>query len=290
MRLQDVTGLALMAALGLAGCATTKTASDATPAATPAEDQAMVELMDHHAHHHRGGLLQFVAMSLDTLGVDEARTAQVDRLQAGLYACMAPAGEVQKKLHLQLADGIAAGAIDAAQVDATIKQLGTAAAERECGAPMLDQLHAVLSPPERSELAEKVQAHWAVWQAANQEAQEAGQGGGRLARLAREVNLTPVQIDEIAVALRAPIAAHSGSFDRAKLEAHVQAFATTFVGDPFDARSITAHGNDRFATHGAMRMAVFYEIATPFLAPAQRATLAEHMRRHAANHPNLSSN
>jgi hypothetical protein len=61
--------------------------------------QAAAGLREHHRHHNSGGLTKFVAMSLDTLGTtDEAKHAQVDKLQAELEANMAPARAAEKEL------------------------------------------------------------------------------------------------------------------------------------------------------------------------------------------------
>jgi Spy/CpxP family protein refolding chaperone len=235
--------------------------------------------------------MQFMAMSLDTLGPDDAKRPQVEKLQGELQACMVPTGGLERKLLLILADEVAAGATDPAKVDPTIAQLEDAAVTvRDCGATALNQLHAILSPAEREEFVDKVQAHWEVWQQANQEEEATGRkAGGRLAGLARDVSLTPDQIDRISVALRATHGGHSGKFDRAAVDTQVQAFIAAFVAESFDAKSIGVEANARLAGHGARRMTDFYLTVTPLLTPAQRATLAGHLREHAAHQPSMSA-
>jgi hypothetical protein len=297
MRLLSLNGLASMAALGLIACATstgasrTQTAESQPADIQPADDEAAVELREHHRHHNRGGAMQFIAMSLDTLGPDDAKRPQVEQLQGDLYACMVPSGEIEKKLLLTLADEVAAGAGDPAKVDPAIEQLEAAAiAVRDCGAMALNQLHAILSPVEREELADKVLAHWEVWQQANQEEEATGRKrGGRLAGLARDVSLTPDQVDRISAALRAEHPGHSGKFDRAAVDTQVRAFGAAFASESFDAKSIGVEANAHLAAHGARRMVDFYLTATPLLTGAQRATLAEHLRAHAAQQPTMSA-
>jgi Spy/CpxP family protein refolding chaperone len=291
MRFPYLTGLALVAALAFAACATAPTSGVQAADVPPADDRASVELREHHWHQHRGGVAQFIAMSLDTLGADDAKAPQIEMLQGELQACMARSGGRQEKLHLLLADGIAAGVIDAPQVDATIAQMTVAAAEvHDCSAGALNRLHAILSPVERAELVEKVQAHWEVWRHVNHDEQADGrEPGGRLARLGEELSLAPDQIDRMSSALHTALAGLSGRYERNKVEAHVQAFAAAFPRDSFDAKSITPNANAQFVSHGATQMAIFYETVTPLLTPEQRAMLADHLRKHAGQQPAISA-
>lgn len=292
MRLFNLNGLASMAALGLVACATSTAASRAPMAeADTVDDQAALELREHHRHHHRGGTMQFIAMSLDTLGPDDAKRPQVEAIQGELYACMAPVGGNEKVLLMTIADGVAAGATEPVKVDAVIAQLEVAAVTvRDCSTTALDQLHALLSPAEREELVDKVLAHWEVWQQANQDdVVSARRRGGRLAELARDVNLSPQQVERISLALHEARGDRTAKFDRAAVDNQVQAFAKAFLQDSFDAKSIDVDVNARLAGHGARRMADFYEIATPLLTVEQRTALAGHLREHAAQQPTISA-
>jgi Spy/CpxP family protein refolding chaperone len=288
MRPNGLARLALIAAVGFNPWSARAEGNETPPARTqPAEDQASAELTGHHRHHHRGGVTQFVAMSLDTLGADDAKRPEVEKVQRDLQACMEPAGRREMELHLTLADGIAAGKIDKAKVEKTIAHLDTAAAAvHECSSGGLNQLHAILSSSERWELVEKVQAHWDVWRQVDHEATAGGRGpGGWIAKLEDELTLTPDQVERISKAVHKALAASSARFDRKKVEASVQSLAAAFVQDSFDARSIPANANAHLATRGAKRMAIFYETVTPVLTPEQRATLAEHLREHASHQP-----
>ena len=296
MRFLRLTGLAMVFGFGLSAAAAyaqapSPTAGGAPPSASPAEDQAGLELKEHHRHHHHGGVTKFIAMGLDTLGVDDAKRPQIEKLQSDLHAEMAGAREAEKSVLLTLADGIAAGTVDAAKVDAAIAKL-TAAADGVHGASLdtLNKLHAILSPPERAALADKVEAHWEVWHQSNNEADPAGrEHGGRLARLTEEVALTPDQVTKISAALHAAPAGGSAKFDPQKGEAHVKAFATAFVGDTFDAKAVTSNANGQLASRGATRMAHFYETVTPLLTPEQRTKLAADLREHANYQPSPSA-
>jgi len=79
------------------------------------------------------------------------------------------------------------------------------------------------------------------------------------------------------------LAGLSGKFDPKRGEAHVQAFATAFAADSFDAKSIKSNANGHLASRGATRMALFYETVAPLLTAEQRTKLAAELREH-ANH------
>jgi Spy/CpxP family protein refolding chaperone len=290
MRNLKMTGVASAALLLSLGCAHAPT-TEATADAQGGDDAAAAELREHHRHHHHGGITQFIAMSLDTLGADDAKRPQIEKVQADLRQCMAPAHEVDKALLGTFADGIAVGQIDQAKVDASIGQLETAAnAVHDCSVVALNSLHALLSPGERAALVDKVEAHWQVWRQTNHEAVPGGtEKGGRLKELAEELNIPADQVDKMAQALQAAHASHPVNFDPARAQEHVQAFMTAFAADTFDAKAVTNNANAEVATHGARRMAFFYETVTPLLTPEQRATLADHLRQHASHQPAVSS-
>ncbi len=294
MRFFRLTGLALIFGFGLSVAAAHAQAPSPapaggapTPSASPADDQAALELKEHDRHHHHGGVTKFIAMSLDTLGADDAKRPQIEKLQGDLHAQMGAAREAEKNLLLTLADGIAAGTVDAAKVDAAVAKLA-AAADAVHGASLdtLNKLHAILSPPERAALADKVEAHWEVWRQVNHEAEPGGrERGGRLARLTEEVALTPDQVTKISAALKTGPAGAPAKFDPQKAEEHVHAFATAFAGDPFDAKAVATNANAPLASRGATRMALFYETVTPLLTAQQRTKLAAELREHASYQP-----
>jgi Spy/CpxP family protein refolding chaperone len=284
----------------LSACLATGTFSGAAWAAptTPAErpaaltdaevaDQAAAELMEHHLHHHHGGVTKFIAMSLDTLGVEPAKQTKVDKLQKGLYGCMVPARDLESGLLSTLAEGVAAGTVDTKKADATIEQLDAAAtAVHGCTADMLNRLHAVLSPNERATLVDKIQSHWSVWRQVNDKAAPGShEKGSRLAAFGRELTLTPDQLDKLSMALQTGMASLNGQFDPKKVDAHVQAFCTAFLQKSFDANALAVNASGHLATYGAKRMALFYETATPLLTTEQRSTLAQQLREHAGQQP-----
>jgi hypothetical protein len=292
MRLHAVMGLALLAG-AVTGCQAHRGGSAAQSAEDQAaDDEVAGELRDHHRHHNRGGVTQFIVMSLDTLGTDESRRAQVDQVQADLLACMAPTREIESKLLLGVADGVAAGAVDKGKVDQWLAQLSAAAAVmRECRPDALNQLHGILSTAERGELADKVEAHFDVWREVNTDAEAREKKGPRrgMEELTRELTLTPEQLTSVSAALDAAHGDDAKTFDPKVASEYVKAFAEEFPKESFDARAIAPDMNGRLVGHGVRRMAAFYEIVTPLLTPEQRNTLAAHLREHANHQPAVSA-
>jgi hypothetical protein len=260
-------------------------------AVTEAEDEAALELKDHHRHHHLGGVTQFVAMSLDTLAVGDALASKVDTLQAALYSCMAPAGAVEHDILLSIASGVEAGRIDQMKVDADIDRLNAAAvAVHDCGTDPLNRLHGLLDTATRETLVDKVLAHWEVWQQVNHLV-EGGTyvPGDHLGQLSRDLGLSTKQRDDIADGLRQAHAGPLAGWDVARADAQLKAFASTFAGKSFDARSLTVDADAHIAKRGAMRMAAFFEVVAPVLTPPQRSTLAGHLRERASQQPMASA-
>jgi Spy/CpxP family protein refolding chaperone len=264
----------------------------AAPAAsTPADDPNAGEaLTNYDRHHHHGGVTLLIAMSLDVVGVMPDQKTTIEQIQADLHKALEPARIAEKAVLAALADGIAAGTIDKAKVDAAIAQLAmTAGAAHDASVAALDQLHGILTAPQRAAFADKVQAHWDVWQDANaleSPAEQAQAERDRLATLAADLSLAPDQIEKI----RADAAATSTStppLDAEEIGAYVRRFCDAFRGEMFDARSLTtaSSADSRVAAWGAKKMALFLEAATPVLTPEQRTKLAQSLREHAEHDP-----
>jgi Spy/CpxP family protein refolding chaperone len=247
------------------------------------DDEAMSALNEHHRHHHHGGITQFVEMSLDTLGEEEAKHTQVVKVQEALHECMEPVEDEEEHVLEALAGGMSSGTVETAKVDAAIKQLVAAANKvQPCVAAPLGTLHKLLSPLERLELGEKVRAHWEVWRHVNVElAQDARDANGGLASVTRELNATPAQVEKMAAALKALAAA---KFDAEATQGQIVAFTKAFNKETFDAGTVSTHSTAVLSEHAAVRMATFYETIAPMLTPEQRATLAAHLKEHATHH------
>jgi Spy/CpxP family protein refolding chaperone len=268
------------AATATSGASAAPTASAAPSAESTAEaEQAAKELRGHHRHHHHGGVAMFIHMAIDTLGVSPEKKAELEKLQGELYAKMAPSREAGRNVLSILADGVAAGKIDKAKVDAAMaKQDAASAGIHAATIDVLNKLHAALSPAERAALVEKVKAHAEVWRKVSLDEEHGSKDKtSHLAALTEQLSLTPEEVEKISAALKKDAPPKP---DAAALDAHLKAFETAFVADTFDAKTLTTANaaNAHISKHGTARTVRFYEIVTPLLTPEQRTKLAEHLR------------
>jgi Spy/CpxP family protein refolding chaperone len=272
------------AALGCAGSAANRGSPTAPAAGVSAEEEdAATGLLEHHRRHHHGGVTLLIAMSLDTLGVSPEQRTAVEKIRRELHARMEPARAAEQSLLGTLADGLAGGTIDSAKVDAAVSQLSSAAATvNEATTEALNQLHAVLTPPQRVALVDKLEAHWSVWQKANTEESD------RLAQLTVDLGLAPGQLDGIRATLaeRTKVAPR---FDAQEVAAYVHAFGDAFKAPTFDAKTLPTGGpaTAHMIAWGGAYMAYFVESVSPALTPDQRAKLAQQLREHASHNPSV---
>jgi Spy/CpxP family protein refolding chaperone len=264
------------------------------PAATAVSaDDATASLTEHHRYHHHGGVTLLIVMSLDTLGVSPEQRGAVEKIRADLHARMEPARTAEQGLVATLADGLAAANFDAARVDAALAQVTTAAAAlHDASADALNELHTVLTPPQRAALVDKIESHWAVWREANaEETGPANREGDRLAMLAMELGLTAAQADKIRAGLAEGMKAVP-RLDPQEIATHLRAFGDAFLSEKFDARALTtaSGANAHLVGWGAAHMAHFVETVSPVLIPDQRAQLAQRLRDHATHDPSAEGN
>jgi len=276
-----------------AGCGGTS-ASNPPPAvaANAADDDASAGLMEHHRFHHHGGVTLFIAMSLDTLGVSSEQRAAVDKIRSDLHARMEQARSAEQNLETALAEGLSAGNFDTTKVDAAAAQVAVAAAAvHDASASALNELHAVLTPPQRGALVDKVEAHWAVWQKANADETGPTNPESHLAMLATDLSLTTDQVDRIRAGVVEGMKAVP-PLRAQEIATHLRAFGDAFRSEKFDAGALTTAGgaNAHLAGWGAAHMAHFVETVSPVLTPDQRSQLAERLREHAAHNPSAQGN
>jgi Spy/CpxP family protein refolding chaperone len=261
----------------------------ATTAATPsAEDvESAADLGELHRHHHHGGVTMFIAMSLDSLGLPDQQTVVIEKIQGDLFAKMEPAHVAEQNVLVVLADGIGAGKVDDAKVQAAIDAVKTASAGlNDAAAQSLNDLHAALTPEQRAALADKVLAHWAVWKQANASEEKAGDTAHprQLDWVAKSLGLNADQVEKTRAGFAERIQSLPQKLDSAQIEAHIQELSAAFRQPTFDAKTLQRGlvANQGLAVWGATRMACFYESLDPVLSPEQRPKLAAELKAHAA--------
>jgi Spy/CpxP family protein refolding chaperone len=268
------------ASIGCAGTAANNSPSKVA-SVSPEEEAATAGLLEHHRHHHHGGVTLLIAMSLDTLGVSPEQKPAVEKIRRDLHAQMEPARAAEQNLVSTLADGLAGGTIDSVKVEVAVTQLVSAAAMiHDASTDALNELHAILTPYQRTALVDKLEAHWSVWQKANIAEND------HLAELALDLDLAPDQVDRIRARMSEAMKG-APPFDPQEVGGHIRAFGDAFRAPTFDAKALAtwSPAMSQMVGWGAEHMARFIETAGPLLTANQRGNLARMLRQHASHNP-----
>jgi Spy/CpxP family protein refolding chaperone len=246
----------------------------------------MAEGADHREQHH-GGVLSLIVMTLKDLDLTADQQAAVDKIKVDLLASMEPARTAEKDFASTLADGVAAGKVDRAKVDASIGKLVTQVqGVHDASLTAMNQLHAALTPAQRAKLVDELHAHWEKWKEAQgkDEADDKQHHAGHMLAMVRELGLTQDQADKIKASFKDKMKAAPQDHAHKEVQDHLTAFGTAFKADTFDAKKLTGAkaANGHMAKWGATRRARFLEAAAPILTPEQRTKLAQTIRDHAA--------
>ncbi len=289
--------VAVMACGGGSASTGTNTATNSANTQTTDEAALNADMMEHHGHHH-GGFTHLVIMSVETIGGTPEQKDKIEAIRKDLVAKTSPVHDANKNLITVLAEVLADGVAspeESAKVDTAVQQLSTAsAAAHAAAAQSMNQLHAILDAAQRQTLADKVEAQWQVWRAANSADDKDNNGLSdadehRLERLTKPLALTPDQVDKMKVALKAGMA-NLPKLDHAEIDAHIKKWGEAFVTDGFDSTKVGGEEvNAHLASAGAGRMAHFYVVIAPILTPDQRTKLAAHFQKHQNKGPELPS-
>jgi Spy/CpxP family protein refolding chaperone len=255
------------------------------PAAASPSGAEMAEGDEAREKHH-GGFLTLVLASTQDLDLRPDQRSQIDKIRADLLAKMEPAHTAGKELAGVLADGVAAGKIDRAKVDASIAKLvSQVQGLHEATIGSLDQLHAALDAAQRAAFVAALQSHWERWADAHgrDESDDRQHRAGYLLALVRQLGLTKEQAETIRTNFREQMKARPQDHLHKEVKDHLRTFSTAFKADTFSAKALGQGkaANAHMASWGAMRRARFLEAAAPVLSPEQRAKLSQMIRDHA---------
>ncbi len=264
------------------------TATAAPTPPTPNPQGAEVAEAQQHRENHHGGALPLILMSLKEVDLSADQQASVDKIRTELLGKMDPARAAEKDFANTLADGVAAGSVDRAKADAAINKLVTQVQGlHDASLAALNQIHAVLNAQQRAKLVDALQGHWENWKEAHghDEQDEHQHRSGYLLALVARLGLSQDQADKIKANFHERMKANPQEHAHKEVADHLQAFATAFKADTFDAKKLTGAkaANVHIARWGATRRARFLEAAAPVLTPDQRAKLAQVIRDHAGN-------
>jgi Spy/CpxP family protein refolding chaperone len=235
-----------------------------------------------HRHHHHGGIGMLIGMSVRDLDLSAEQKTAVEKIRTDMQPKMASARAASRDLSNLLADGVSAGSVDKAKVDKAIDKLVTQTrAMQAASQDALGKLHAVLTPPQRAALVDKLGENWEKWKAAHgqDEKEEKENKTGYLLSLVRELNLSQDEATKIKAAFQAKMKAAPQEHEHKEVQEHLQKFGTAFKADKFDPKAVSSEKADaHMAKWGATRRAMFLEAAAPVLTADQRTKLADKIR------------
>ncbi len=219
-------------------------------------------------------------MSLSTLAVATEQRGALDDTRRELLASLEPTQLAGRALLGRLADGVLAGTIDGPGVEGDIRRMGAAArAMHDAAASALNRLHSVLSPLQRAVLADKVEAHWALWQRSSAyDSKTPAHEQNPLAELRAQLHLSAAQLERTKLAL--PFGEGTLSPRECRGIDGLCAFCDAFRSNVFDARmlSATSDADAKMESWAAEHLAHLAVAVNPTLTADQRAQFAEWLR------------
>jgi Spy/CpxP family protein refolding chaperone len=242
---------------------------------------------DEHRRGGHGGVGALIAMSLKDLDLSADQRAAVDKVKTDLAAKMDPARAAGKDLANVLADGVAAGSIDRAKVTPAIDHLvALVQDQQDASLDALNQLHAILTPAQRTSLSDGLLAHFGKWkEAQGRDDQDDGRNhSGHLVAIARELGITPDQAKQIKTSFHDLMKASPLEPEPPHVQEHLQLLAAAFKTDAFDAKTLKSgpSASASMVRWGTTRRERFLEAAVPVLTADQRTRLAQIIRAKAS--------
>ncbi len=232
----------------------------------------------HRKGHHRMGLIG-AALKLDSL--TPAQRTAIEQLAQTRRTAEVPVRQADAQVLTVLAQQVEQASINRAALAPTVSARETAAvAARNVDLDTVQKLHDLLTPAQRGQLIDGIEAHFQGH--ADAGAGKGGHRGGRLGMIAKKLGLTDQQKAQIASNLRAERQAEGTPAQRPDFRGAGKAWLESFRGDAFNA-SASASNIPQMMQRRANRMEDLMTAALPVLSPAQRSELSTHLRARAAH-------
>lgn len=296
-------GILLGTFAGLAGCssgdsANPVSASDELAKAPLAEGakEGQGHRKGLHGKHGMHGPDNLLRAALHELELTEAQETTINNAIEKLRE-----GEPPKKpaMFAALAEGVRAGSIDKAAIEAKLGKDGAMEEHRARMAEALSTLHATLTKEQRRELVDAIAAKMdekgprggkGDWDGKGHggKGKHGGRGdhgmkGGPLGLMLRDLNLTDEQQAKIDQALEANRPSEADREEKKEafeaMRAEGKARLQSFAADSFDAKAFLAEGGKMGPKAHLDRMITSLAAIVPVLTPEQRATLADRLEK-----------
>ncbi len=249
------------------------------PAGVAYAQQAATSPHEGHRMGHRMGLIGD-ALKLDSL--TPAQRTSIEQLAQTRRTAEIPVHQADAQVLTVLAQQVEQAAINRQALAPTVSARESAAlAARGVDLDTVQKLHDLLTPAQRGQLVDAVEAHFqghqGGWKA------DGGPGpGGHLGEIAKKLGLTDQQKAQIASNLRAERQAEGAGAPHPDFRGAGKAWLESFRGDAFNA-SASAPNAQQMMEHRANRIEDLLTAAVPVLTPSQRSELASHLRARAAH-------
>lgn len=236
----------------------------------------------HPGHHkgHRGGLVG-AALKLDSL--TPAQRTAIEQLVQTRKTAEVPVRQADAQVLTVLAQQVEQASIDRAALAPTVSARESAAvAARNVDLDTVQKLHDILTPAQRGQLVDGIEAKFQAHMGAGKH-----DGGadheGRFEGIAKKLGITDAQKAQIMANLKAERQAEGATpGQHPDFKAAGKAWLDSFRGDSFNA-SASASNMPQMMDRRANHMEDILTAAVPVLTPAQRAEVASHLRARAAH-------
>jgi Spy/CpxP family protein refolding chaperone len=250
------------------------------PAGIAYAQQAATSPHEGHRMGHRMGLVG-AALKLDSL--TPAQRTAIEQLAQTRRTAEVPVRQADAQVLTVLAQQVEQASINRAALAPTVSARETAAvAARNVDLDTVQKLHDLLTPAQRGQLIDGIEAHFQGHADGGAGKGAGGHGGGHLGMIAKKLGLTDQQKAQIASNLRAERQAEGTPAQHPDMRGAGKAWLESFRGDTFNA-SASASNIPQMMEHRANRMEDLMTAALPVLSPAQRSELATHLRARAAH-------
>lgn len=240
-----------------------------------------------HAGHHKGGHRMGLigdALKLDSL--TPAQRTSIEQLAQTRRTAEVPVRQADAQVLTVLAQQVEQAAINRQALAPTVSARDSAAAAaRTVDLDTVQKLHDLLTPAQRGQLVDAIEAHFQGGDkhdgAGKHDGGAGDHEGGHLGMIAKKLGLTDQQKAQIASNLRAERQAETSTTPRPDFRAAGKAWLDSFRGDAFNASA--SPNAPQMMDRRTNRMEDLMTAAVPVLSPAQRAELASHLRARAAH-------
>jgi Spy/CpxP family protein refolding chaperone len=236
-----------------------------------------------HEGHHKGHRMGLVGAALKLDSLTPAQRSAIEQLEQTRRTAEVPVRQADAQVLTVLAQQVEQASINRAALAPTVSARESAAtAARNVDLDTVQKLHDILTPAQRGQLVDGIEAHFQAHVGGGKRDGGAGHEG-RFAGIAKKLGITDAQKAQIMANFKAERQAEGitpGQHPDFKTAG--KAWLDSFRADAFNA-SASAPNGTQMMDRRANKMEDLLTAAVPVLTPSQRSELATHLRARAAH-------